>query len=147
MAFPIGFMAQHNEKKAAENTPVPVAVTPRKSLVQIAFPGRGVPLTYFNDRFDLHKGDMVYVTGKLEGTLGRVTEVNYNFKIKPSDYQTVIAVVDRTVHGHLFLADSHCVAFDPAVLPKAQVACGFCHPVMARNSSPETMRKPSFWKI
>ena len=32
------------------------------------------------NRAALHRGDMVYVDGKLEGILGRVTEVNYNSK-------------------------------------------------------------------
>lgn len=128
MAFPIGFMAQHNEKKSSENTPAPVVPTPKKSLVRISFPGRGMAPTYFNDRFDLHKGDLVYVTGKLAGTLGRVVEVNYSFKIKPSDYQTVVAVVDREVHGRFHVIGSHCATFDPAVLPKSQVRSWFVPP-------------------
>lgn len=46
---------------------------------------------YYNDSFDLKVGDFVYVEGKLEGYRGQVTEVNYSFKIKPSDYKKVIA--------------------------------------------------------
>lgn len=74
-------------------------------------------LDYYNDQFDLYRGDMVYVEGKLEGMLGRVTEVNYNFKIKVSDYKRVIAVVDTTVNGQFFMAGSHFVTFDRAALP------------------------------
>ena len=59
---------------------------PRKSVVQVYFAERNMKLAYYNDRFDLKCGDLVYVEGKLEGMLGRVTEVSYNFKIKVSDY-------------------------------------------------------------
>lgn len=40
--------------------------TPRKSVVQVQFPCFGHSLAYYNDQFDLHPGDRVYVDGKLE---------------------------------------------------------------------------------
>lgn len=76
-----------------------IGITPRKSVVQVRFSGYGKALAYYNDSYDLQPGDLVYVSGKLEGQRGRVTEVNYNFKIKLSDYQRVIALVDTRVHG------------------------------------------------
>ncbi len=89
MTFPIGFFihsSDHTDLQEAVTTQI-ASVVPKKSLVQIVFPGRGMSLTYFNDQFDLHKGDLVYVDGKLEGITGRVVDVHYNFKIKPSNYQ------------------------------------------------------------
>jgi hypothetical protein len=53
----------------------PMLTLPRKSLVQVYFPCRGMTLSYYNDQFDLTPGDWVYVEGKLEGKLGRVTQV------------------------------------------------------------------------
>lgn len=103
-------------------------IVPRKSLVQVRFPGNGMVLTYFNDLFDLKIGDFVYVDGKLEGQLGRVTEMTYNFKIKLSDYKKVIAVVDTNVHGEFHTAGSHFVTFDPAVLPAVQAVLWFKAP-------------------
>ena len=50
----------------------------RKSVVRVLFES-GINLTYYNDLFDLHEGDTVYVEGKLEGQRARVTDVNYNF--------------------------------------------------------------------
>lgn len=47
----------------------------------------------------------MYVDGKLEGLRGQVTDVNYSFKIKISDYKRVIAVVDTEVHGKLWIAE------------------------------------------
>ena len=84
MAFKIGFAADTGEKKpvAATYTVPQQAAAPRKSVVQIYFADRHMTLAYYNDQFDLHRGDMVYVDGKLESMLGRVTEVNYNFKIR-----------------------------------------------------------------
>ena len=95
MAFKIsGFGAsQTKENNIAPNYEMhPQTEIPRKSLVQIRFPGKGMALTYYNDQFDLKPGDQVYVDGKMEGLLGQVMEVNYNFKIKISDYKKVIAV-------------------------------------------------------
>ena len=97
---------------------------PRKSVVQIYFAARNMTLAYYNDQFDLHRGDLVYVDGKL----GRVTEVNYNFKIKVSDYKRVIAVVDTNVKGQFFMAGSHFVTFDRMALSKEKVVNWFKAP-------------------
>lgn len=130
MSFRIGgFGGTQIDRK--EHTPTysqPVAAAPRMSVVQVRFPGKGMALSYYNDQFDLKKGDLVYVDGKLEGQLGRVTEVNYNFKIKISDYKKVIAVVDTEVHGEFFMAGSHFVAFDPSAIPAEQIVRWFKAP-------------------
>jgi len=104
-------------------------VVPRKSVVQVYFPERKMQLAYYNDMFDLHRGDLVYVDGKLEGKQGRVIDVNYNFKIKLSDYKRVIAVADTTVHGEFRMAGSHFVTFDPAALPAQKIITWFKPPV------------------
>ena len=131
MAFKIhGFgigQSPEKEEPSAHN-PQPHTVVPRKSLAQIRFSGKGVALTYYNDRFDLKIGDRVYVEGHYEGQVGRVTELSYNFKIKLSDYKKVIAVVDTDVHGTFHMAGSHFVTFDPATLPPARVALWFNPP-------------------
>lgn len=131
MAFQIGFAAAgREEKKPAEaaGTPQQVQPAPRKSVVQVSFAGRNMTLAYYNDQFDLHRGDLVYVDGKLEGLRGRVTEVSYNFKIKVSDYRRVIAVVDTTINGRFFMAGSHFVTFDRAALPAGNTSTWFKAP-------------------
>ena len=130
MTFRIGFVAEDTENKPAEAayTVPQQATAPRRSVVQVYFEGRNMTLAYYNDRFDLHRGDMVYVDGKLEGMRGRVTEVNYNFKIKVSDYKRVIAVADTTVYGQFFMAGSHCVTFDREALPVSKAASWFMAP-------------------
>lgn len=131
MEFTIrGFGAAREEVPeiaAVEEARQPAA--PRKSLVQVRFPDRNMTLGYYNDRFDLKAGDRVYVDGKLEGVLGRVTEVSHNFRIRRSDYQKVIAVVDTDVSGRFHVAGSHFVTFDPGVLPVEQVKLWFSAPV------------------
>ena len=132
MAFKIsGFGAGAQEKKEMIPTyqEESKTIVPRKSLVQVRFPGKGMPLTYYNDLFDLKVGDRVYVDGKLEGQLGCITEISYNFKIKLSDYKKVIAVVDTTVHGEFHMAGSHFVTFDPSTLPVHQIALWFKAPI------------------
>lgn len=129
MAFKIGFTAEHSEKKPGEAAYTQqMEVTPRKSVVQIYFPDRNMNLTYYNDLFDLHCGDLVYVEGKLEGLRGRVTDVNYNFKIKVSDYKRVIALIDRSVHGQFFMAGSHFVTLQRETLPVSKAVPWFKAP-------------------
>lgn len=129
MAFRInGFVAAEESKALTPTCRREMTTAPRKSLVQVRFPGKSMALSYYNDQFDLHKGDLVYVDGKLEGLLGRVTDVSYNFKIKIADYKKVIALVDTNVHGELFMTGSHFVAFDPAVIPAPQIITWFQAP-------------------
>ena len=136
MAFKIGFTAEPTENKPEEATyAVPqAAAAPRRSVVQVYFADRNRTLAYYNDRFDLHCGNMVYVEGKLEGIRGRVTEVNYNFKIKVSDYKRVIAVVDTAVSGQFFLAGSHSVTFDRRALPAEKAATWYKAPAKEEDT-------------
>ena len=126
----IGFTWNHtqNDTPPAELPESPKAAAPRKSIVQIQFPGRGMSLSYFNDRFDLQVGDLVYVDGKLEGVRGRVTEINYNFRIRPSDYQKVIAVADTAVKGQFYPADSYFLSFHRDAIPAKKIAGWFLAP-------------------
>jgi len=129
MAFKIGFTAERSDRKP--EAPVVVdqrSIAPRKSVVQVAFPGRGSSLAYYNDLFDLRVGDIVYVDGKLEGQRGRVVDITYSFKIKVSDYKRVIGLADTEVHGQFFNAGSHFVTFDRAALPQSQIVTWYKAP-------------------
>lgn len=130
MVFKIGGFAASQEEKLSDTAveTVVMQTEPRKSLVQVRFLGRGMDLAYYNDRFDLKLGDRVYVDGKLEGSLGRVVEISYNFKIKIADYQKVIARVDTEIHGDFFMAGSHFVTFDPTALPVPKALLWFRAP-------------------
>ena len=129
MAFQIGFTVEEPEERAGEASYTALQqVVPRKSVVQVYFPGKNTTLAYYNDRFDLHRGDIVYVEGKLEGLRGHVMEVQYNFKIKVTDYKRVIAVADTTVHGRFFMADCHFVTFDREALPAGKAVTWFKAP-------------------
>lgn len=126
----IGFSADTPERKTAETVSAEnqTQATPRKSVVQIRFLNSSMTLAYYNDQFDLHRGDMVYVDGKMKGLCGIVSEVNYNFKIKVSDYKRVIAVVDTSVNGRFFMAGSHFVTFDREALPCSKAETWFMAP-------------------
>lgn len=120
--------------KEGQETPAareaePVSAAPRKSVVQVCFPETGRSLAYYNDRFNLKAGDRVYVSGKLEGVLGIVTSVNYNFRIRLSEYQKVIFQVNTRVHGRFYMSASHFITFDSTALPAAQVTSWFRAPV------------------
>ena len=126
----LGFEAERQEnggsgvRPASENT----TAGPRKSLVQVYFPARGMNLAYYNDRFDLHVGDIVFVDGKLEGLRGQVTDVDYSFKIRLSDYKRVIAMADTHISGELHMAGSYLAAFDPGTIPYEKVITWFKAP-------------------
>lgn len=124
--YPVGFNTKMKYK--GRRRLVTCKNTPRKSVVRVYFPHRGTGWAYYNDSFDLKVGDFVYVEGKLEGWRGQVTEVNYSFKIKVSDYKKVIAVVDTNVCGDLFLANSHIVSFDRRTIPFSKVLAWFKAP-------------------
>ena len=131
MGFKIsGFCGTHGEAKGEMDAVERIrkARAPRKSLVQVQFPGKGMALAYYNDQFDLQEGDRVYVDGKMEGLLGRVVEINYNFKIKRSEYKKVLAVVDTDISGQFQIFGSHFVTFDPSVMPVEQVKLWFNPP-------------------
>lgn len=118
-------------RKAVRATPAPIhrsKVQPKKSVVRVYFPHRGTGWAYYNDSFDLKVGDFVYVEGKLEGYRGQVTEVNYSFKIKLSDYKKVIAVADTNVTGDLYFAGAHIVSFDRNTIPYSKVLTWFKAP-------------------
>lgn len=129
MAFKIGFAAEQPQTKTESTYIAPQrTIAPRKSVVQVRFPDRGTTLAYYNDQFDLHCGDIVFVDDKLEGLRGRVVDVNYNFKIKISEYKRVIAVADTEVHGQFHMAGSHFVTFNSAALPSNKVATWYIAP-------------------
>ena len=129
--YKIGFTAEmnQNEQSVAENTATQENIrTVRKSVVEVYFPSRHFSCSYYNDEFDLKRGDVVYVDGKLEGLQGRVTDINYTFKIKLSDYKRVIGVADTNVSGELFMANSHFVATERTVIPYEKVITWFKAP-------------------
>lgn len=129
MKFPIGF-AFNDESKKVEMEPLAQQKTePVKSLVQVYFPERNQTLTYFNDQFDLKRGNFVFVDGKLEGIRGIVREVNKNFKIKVADYKKIISVADTKVSGQMHMAGSHFVGFDTSVLPYEKIRTWYLPPV------------------
>ena len=128
MKYKIGFHGYEEEKKEdlqpleiGENKPV-------KSIVQVRFPSQGRSYSYYNDRFDLHVGDIVFVEGKLEGVKGIVTELSRTFKIRLSDYKRVIAVADTEVKGRLYFGGSHLIAFDKDVIPYDKIRAWFLPP-------------------
>lgn len=126
----IGFNSKIKKEleKETSTTTYQSTIQPKKSIVQVYFPHRGMGWAYYNDSFDLKVGDFVYVEGKLEGYRGQVTDVNYSFKIKLTDYKKVIALVDTSVQGDLYLAGSHIVSFDRNAIPFSKVLTWFKAP-------------------
>lgn len=126
MAARIGFSMGTDAKQQQEVIGEQVRCNEgKRSLVQVYFEEKSLTLTYYNDRFALQRGDTVFVSGKLAGHSGRVTEVCYSFKIRPSDYERVISVADTEVHGSFFAAGSLFATMEEASLPPIQAKSWF----------------------
>ena len=145
MAFKIGFSVSEEKEKMTAPEPPDVSEEhePRRSVVRVQFPQRNMTLAYYNDRFDLHCGDLVYVDGKLEGKRGRVVDVNYNFRINLADYKRVIGVADTNVSGRFTLAGYHAVRIHKfQVEPVVIGSCTGCASMWrSRSAGMRTMRK------
>ena len=101
----------------------------RKSVVQVQFEDWEYPLTYYNDKYDLKVGDIVYVEGKKALMEGFVTSVNYNYKIKVKDYKRVIQKADRNVQGSFYISESNVMTFETAAFSKEKIRTWFLPPI------------------
>ena len=126
----IGFLVSEpeNERPAPVTEAPPPNVAPVNSVVQVRFPDANRTLSYYNDKFDLRVGDIVYVEGKLEGVRGRVIQVSRSFKIKLSDYKRVTGVADTRVSGRFYFAGAHFLTFSPTALPYEKALTWFKAP-------------------
>lgn len=128
MKHPIGFCVQGSAPEAVPAPAAPAETAAVPSVVRVFFPERGQAYSYYNDRFDLHDGDLVYVSGKLARQRGQVVAVDYNFRIRLADYERVIGAADRNVRGTFYALGAHLVALEPNVLPFRQVRGWFLPP-------------------
>lgn len=117
----IGFMTDNEPKAEVSSVSAAIrGITPVKSLVKVRFGCRSMPLAYYNDRFDLQEGDVVYVSGKLAGEPGVVVSVTTRFRIHTSDYARVLSLLDLTIHGSFTVVQDKMVSFDPIAITPEQ---------------------------
>ncbi len=117
----IGFLS--SQEPTEQEIPVARPVrrsTPVKSLVKVRFQCKSIDLAYYNDRFDLQKGDVVYVSGKLAGEPGIVTSVTTKFCIHSNEYERVLALLDLTLHGTFTRVQDKMVSIDHIALTPDQ---------------------------
>lgn len=128
----IGFCVQTPAPEAAAGaTSAPseqAEATAVPSVVRVFFSDLHRAYSYYNDQFDLHDGDLVYVSGQLAGQRGRVVEVDYNFRIRLADYQRVIGVADTAVHGTFYTLGAYVFTLERNALPFRQVRSWFFPP-------------------
>lgn len=97
----------------------------RPSLVSVYFPSCGRSYSYYNDKYIVKKGDLVFVEGSLAGKHGYVEEVRYHFKIRLSQYKRILSVVDRSLKGDFYFTDCHVLTFDSKTMPLKKVRSWF----------------------
>lgn len=90
---------------------------PVRSIVKVFFPSKNRAYSYYNDKFDLKCDDAVFVSGKLFGVRGFVTNVNYHFRINTADYKKVIARPETAIKGSFFNVNGKMVSFDTNMTP------------------------------
>ena len=119
-----GFQDEMKVHAAGPEMTVPVQDAVPKgvpSLVRVRFSG-GCALTYYNERYDLHPGDMVYVSGKYAGWLGTVETVSTKFRIRRSDYETVLRRLDLSIHGtYIPAGPDYMLSLDPEAVNHEQI--------------------------
>lgn len=128
MKHPIGFCVQGSAPEAVPAPAAPAETAAVPSVVRVFFPERGQAYSYYNDRFDLHDGDLVYVSGKLARQRGQVVAVDYNFRIRLADYERVIGVADTAVHGTFYTLGAYVFTPERNALPFRQVRSWFFPP-------------------
>lgn len=135
----IGFMADNESGaelcavSAASRTTAAV-----KSLVKVCFEHHPMALAYYNDRFDLREGDVVYVSGKLAGNPGVVVSVSRKFRIHTSDYERVLSLLDLTIHGSFTRVGDKMVSFDQIAVTPEQFGSWVTPPEDPRKKKDET---------
>jgi len=95
---------------------------PRNSVVQVTFGERNGTYSYYNDQFDLHRGDFVYVEGEFEGMIGYVLDVHYNFKAKRSVFKRVVSRLNVEQLDRPLLGGERLLFFDRKVLDPEKAA-------------------------
>ncbi len=108
---------------------------PVRSLVTVRFPGVGLALTYYNDRFALEVGDHVFVSGKYAGQLGKVEKVETRFRIRLSDYQRVLARVCPAIRGSYAAVLDRMVSFDADAVSPAEFRSWIFPPAREEDGS------------
>ena len=116
MKFKIGFKGYEEEKKEDLQVAKIRESKPVKSVVQVRFPSKGRSLAYYNDKYDLHVGDIVFVDGKLEklsqinvkGTAGRLD--------RPFYFSAGYSAVDITFKPFTISGEPMCADMDNSYL-------------------------------
>ena len=113
----LGFVAgEESEGLTVPREEKPSAETPVRSLVKVRFQEDQRVLAYYNDRFDLHEGDLVHVSGKLSDRLGTVISVSTRFKIRLSDYEKITEKITLSMSGRFRSVSEWMVSDDPDAL-------------------------------
>lgn len=112
----LGFSAYDESDLTSLQKEEPSTEAPVRSLVQVRFSDDHRILTYYNDQFDLHEGDLVHVSGKLSDRLGTVASVSTKFKIRLSDYEKITEKITLSMNGRFRKVGEWMVSDDPDAL-------------------------------
>ena len=112
----LGFSAYEEPVLTAAKEENTSTEAPVRSLVQVRFPEVNRVLTYYNDQFDLHEGDLVHVSGKLSDRLGTVVSVSTRFKIRLSEYEKITEKITLPMSGRFRKVGEWMVSDDPDAL-------------------------------
>ncbi len=115
----IGFDTSPKDENALVPQPENGMADPVRSVVEVYFIGDGRTFPYYNDRFDLKVGDVVFVSGKLAGKMGIVKSVTAKFKVDLSYYKKVVSRPEFRLSGTFAPIAGMMVSFDGGAAPDA----------------------------
>ena len=136
MKFKIGFTAEkETEKKAPETeTKAPEEAPARESLVRVYFPQRGFDCTYYNNLFDLHVGDLVYVDGKLEGKRGKASPQRTGERRKRRDVPLTLEKDDSGLGRDVYMRKIEAQLAEKGRAEGTKVPWGYAVAILKRQS-------------
>ena len=117
----LGFLNPEKQEELAPVREKEISESPVRSVAEVRFLADGQVYPYYNDRFDLEVGDMVFVTGKKEGMPGVVISVTRKFKVDLSYYQKILSAAHITLRGTFTPIVNMMVSTDSEASPGAEL--------------------------
>lgn len=133
----IGFGSAGEDQALPATQPDTRISTPVRSIVEVRFLEDGKLLSYYNDRFNLKVGDIVFVSGKYAGKMGIVNAVTTKFKINLANYQKIIACPVFTLSGTFNPMWGMMVSADRTAIPSAEMFRDWVKPPLSDEQETE----------
>lgn len=111
---------RHKDDKQRTNRGSASGKPTRPTMALVKLFKNGITMSYYNDRFNLKKGDIVFVGDEGNFFRGRVEQVTADFNVDKEYFDRVVGRAVTEVRGSFSQAESYLLTFDRDVLPYRQ---------------------------